>query len=1097
MVEPSRSNDLTGPIPSELGSLASLQTLSLAWNQLTGPIPQSLLQLGRIERFYISGLTMDACTPGTSAFVAWLKGIEDYRLGSAGFCNAADVALLESLYDATAGSDWSLASGWKGDGPVEAWYGVGADSLGRVTTLDLARNGLAGALPANLGDLTRMTSLRIGGNALTGRLPLSLALAPLQDLQYADTELCAPVGEAFRAWLNAISSHEGTGVECSPLSDRESLESLYTATGGPEWTNNENWLTDAPLDQWYGIDVDDENRVTGISLPSNNLAGSIPAELGNLANLTTVRLGSNNLTGAIPPLLGSLANLRTLSLSSNDLTGAIPAELGNLANLTGLWLSSNDLTGAIPTQLGNLANLTGLWLSSNDLTGAIPAELGNLTDLRGLNIIDNDLTGAIPSQLGSLANLIRLDLSSNDLTGAIPAQLGNLANLASLDLSSNHLAGAIPAELGNLANLTWFGLSSNNLAGAIPAELGNLTDLTGLDISLNHLTGAIPSELGNLANLIRLDLDGNGLTGTIPSMLGNLSALERLNLGNNDLSGPLPPETAGMSSLLHLDLANNSTMSGVLPTGLTALRRLGALLAGNTGLCAPADSGFQRWLSRVQKSRIATCAEGDPPAAYLVQTIQSLEFPVPLIAGRRAMLRVFPTAGRATTAAIPAVRARFYRNGSETHEVNIPGKSGPIPTEVYEGNLATSANAEIPAEVIQPGLEMVIEVDPDGTLDPALGVTKRIPETGRLALDVRAMPLFDLTLVPFIWTEDPDSSAVHLVEAAARDAENHGLLQNTRMMLPVGNLSATSHEPVLSSTNNGYTILAETMVIRVMEGGRGHYMGTIPKPSACAGVAELGGRVSFSHPVAITIAHELGHNMSLSHAPWCTRGDPSYPHTFGSIGAWGYDFSDGGRLVPPIHKDLMAYCGPFWVSDYHFTNALRYRLFDEGPPAASAASASEPSLLLWGGINGAEELYLEPAFVVEAPPVLPDSAGDHRVTGHTTGGGELFSFSFAMPELADGEGRASFAFALPVRPEWAGALASITISGPGGSFTLDGDSDLPMTILRNPSNGQVRGILRDLPPLTQAAAMDSAEQSAGPGLEVLFSRGIPDAGAWW
>ena len=42
-----------------------------------------------------------------------------------------------------------------------------------------------------------------------------------------------------------------------------------------------------------------------------------------------------------------------------------------------------------------------------------------------------------------------------------------------------------------------------------------------------------------------------------------------------------------------------------------------------------------------------------------------------------------------------------------------------------------SANAVIPSHVVQPGLEMVIEVDPAGTLDPALGVAKRMPETGR------------------------------------------------------------------------------------------------------------------------------------------------------------------------------------------------------------------------------------------------------------------------------------------------------------------------------------------------------------------------------
>ena len=62
---------------------------------------------------------------------------------------------------------------------------------------------------------------------------------------------------------------------------------------------------------------------------------------------------------------------------------------------------------------------------------------------------------------------------------------------------------------------------------------------------------------------------------------------------------------------------------------------------------------------------------------------------------------------------------------------------------------------------------------------------------------------------------------------------------------------------------------------------------------------------------------------------------------------------------------------------------------------------------------------------------------------------------------------------------------------PADPFTLDTDSDLSVTILRNPRNGQVRGILRDLPDPATAAAF-----ARGPGLDVLFSRGIPGAAAW-
>ncbi len=100
-----------------------------------------------------------------------------------------------------------------------------------------------------------------------------------------------------------------------------------------------------------------------------------------------------------------------------------------------------------------------------------------------------------------------------------------------------------------------------------------------------------------------------------------------------------------------------------------------------------------------------------------------------------------------------------------------------------------------------------------------------------------------------------------------------------------------------------------------------------------------------------------------------------------------------------------------------------------------------------------------------------------------------------MPETADGDGSSSFAFVLPARAGWEGNLASITLTGPGGSATLDGESDRPMAILRNPRNGQVRGILRDLPPPVQVAG-DAAPGGGAAGLEVLISRGIPAAAAW-
>ena len=87
-------------------------------------------------------------------------------------------------------------------------------------------------------------------------------------------------------------------------------------------------------------------------------------------------------------------------------------------------------------------------------------------------------------------------------------------------------------------------------------------------------------------------------------------------------------------------------------------------------------------------------------------------------------------------------------------------------------------------------------------------------------------------------------------------------------------------------------------------------------------------------------------------------------------------------------------------------------------------------------------------------------------------------------------------FPVPVRSGWEGSLATLTLSGPGGSVTLDAGSDYPIAILRDPRNGHVRGILRDAPDLAMEQADLAAELGAGPGLEVVFSRGIPDAAAW-
>ena len=991
-------NELSGAIPPQLGGLTRLTDLLLASNSLTGPVPGALSNLGGLRAFKFTD-NAGLCAPGNRDFTTWLAGLREVE---GPYCNAADVAALTSLHRAAGGSGWTNSGGWLADAALDEWHGVTADSLGRVLALDLRGNGLVGRVPANLAELTRMADLRIGDNALSGRLPLGLAGLPLREFHYTDTDLCTPAAASFRAWLGGIASHQGTGVECGRLSDRDALVALYDATGGGSWTDNTNWLTDAPLDSWRGVETDGEG------------------------NVTRLLAGNNNLRGSVPPELGSLASPTVLFLAFNELTGSIPAALGSLASLERLYLNHNQLTGPIPSELGSLSALTLLSLGYNGLTGPIPPGLGALAGLRRMLLNDNNLTGPIPPELDGLASLDSLDLSRNSLTGSIPPGLGGLANLRSLLLQQNRLAGPIPAELGSL------------------------------------------------------------------------DKLERLMLSANDLSGPVPPEIGDLGNLARLSLFRNARLSGSLPRRLTGLGRLREFEAGGTELCAPSDPDFQGWLQGIPVRRVALCA-GPASMAYLTQAAQSREFPVPLVAGEQALLRVFVTATRATEAGIPPVRARFFVDGRETYLRNIPGRTNAIPTRIDQSSLASSVNGRIPGHVVQPGLEMVIEVDPDGTLDPSLGVKQRIPETGRLAQNVQVMPTMDLTLIPFLWSPDPDSTILDIVKEMAADSENR--LWPIHTLLPVSELSVIPHEPVWSSSNFGFRLLNETEAIRVMEGERGYYMGTSAgSPGGLSGVAKLGGRSSWSRPDPTDMAHELGHNLTLRHAPCggAGRPDPAFPGEDGSIGVWGYDFRGGGRLVDARTPDLMGYCEPDWISDYSFARAMAHRAeVEAASAAASSAAAPARSLLVWGGVDASGNPYLESAFVVDAPPVLPDDGDDYRLEGRAAGGRRLFSFSFDMPEVADGDGSSGFAFALPVQPGWAEGLASIRLHAPAGSATLDGESDLPVTILRNARNGRIRGILRGMQGDPAVRADVGAWGPAGDGLEVLFSRGIPDAEAWW
>lgn len=114
---------------------------------------------------------------------------------------------------------------------------------------------------------------------------------------------------------------------------RDQLIQLYKDTDGDNWTNNENWCSDKPIGEWYGI-IDTTDALQ-ISLPDNNLKGSITL---SDERLMTLDVTNNDLTSINLSNCTYLKNLGTRG--NNNLETIVVANCTQLTNPSGLYAST-------------------------------------------------------------------------------------------------------------------------------------------------------------------------------------------------------------------------------------------------------------------------------------------------------------------------------------------------------------------------------------------------------------------------------------------------------------------------------------------------------------------------------------------------------------------------------------------------------------------------------------------------------------------------------------------------------------------------------------------------------------------------------------
>ena len=273
------SNRLTGTIPSELEDLTNLQRLQLDYNQLTGTIPSELGDLTALGYLFLEGNQLTGTIPSE---LKSLTNVVHLHLSH----NQLTGTIPSELGELTTNNLFHL------DLDYNQLTGTIPSELGELTSLkklDLDYNQLTGTIPSELGELTNLEQLYLNNNQqLTGELPLSLTnLSSLTIFDISDTCLSTPTDNGFQTWLEEdgrtfLREQEG----CTPLSPSQLLDD--TDTQLPDDTDTQLLDdTDTQLpDESPPFGSPQSNGGGGCAIASEKLKGNMSK--GTLLNLFLV-----------------------------------------------------------------------------------------------------------------------------------------------------------------------------------------------------------------------------------------------------------------------------------------------------------------------------------------------------------------------------------------------------------------------------------------------------------------------------------------------------------------------------------------------------------------------------------------------------------------------------------------------------------------------------------------------------------------------------------------------------------------------------------------------------------------------------------------
>lgn len=564
----------------DISNLVSLESLSLAWNYWLSTLSlPNTTTLGYIDIQYTDVQSIDV-SPYTNLY--WFRA-NNSSLNSITF---GDNSLLSEIY-------------------LE-------DNA--LTSIDLS----------TIANKSTLTSLYLQNNFLTDLWTWFHQFTNiwLMDWFYThDDKLngncLVNINEPLLSFLNSTYENWEGNQTCGrdvPESEYNALVALYNATDGDNWWDNNGWLQDTSVCDWYGVTCEfmgDSDHVTRLDLWNNNLIGSIP-DLSDLVALRSLFLDSRNdndfdntidldlsmlswietleevgarwalwVTGSLNELLASSGTLTYLQLWSPMEPWVFDIdELSAFTNLSKVYLENHILEWNLDT-LGWLPSLTEVNLSCYDtidycaVTGTLNF-VANTPNIVQIDLQSLGIAWPLPAAINNLASLEILNLEENNLTGPLPS-LDAATNMIEILLRMNNFSWTIPASWSSLSSLQkialwWNSLNDREIVGSLPADWSSLTNLDSIQISFTKITWELPEEWSALTNLTDLQIFFNNITGPIPDSRSVFAGVpfDKFRLNNNHLEGTIPSWIENMTQNFKID-SNCLNTNGLSPEMIAVL----------------------------------------------------------------------------------------------------------------------------------------------------------------------------------------------------------------------------------------------------------------------------------------------------------------------------------------------------------------------------------------------------------------------------------------------------------------------------------------------------------------------------------------------